>query len=275
MAPPGPTIYAVMPRSDFRSPAASRRSRRRVGLPVWDDHNKEQSEQAGADREAFLGILSHELRTPMTTIYAGARILATHDLSPERRRALATDVSLEAERLYRLVEDLIVLARSEGDGIHPVNEPVAVGRLAIEAIEREILARPGLQIRLLGSHDAATDVADEGMVAHVLRNLLDNAIRHGGMAGPIEVTIDASTSEIIVRIVHRGESPIPGGDAFGLARSPTTAAGRSSAGIALYVARRLVEAMRGRIWAVSAPLAATEFGFALRRSGPARAMRPA
>ena len=242
---------------------------------MWRDQRKDQGTRAEADREAFLGILSHELRTPMTTIYGGAKLLATRDLSPERRRALATDVSAEAERLYRLVEDLIVLARSERDGIHPVDEPVAVGRLATEAIEREILARPGLQIRFLGSRDASTDVADEGMVAHVLRNLLDNAIRHGGMAGPIAVTIDASTSEVIVRIVHQGEGPVPGDDAFGLARSRTTAAGRSGAGIALYVARRLVEAMLGRIWAVSAPLAATEFGFALRRAGPVRALRPA
>ena len=263
-----------MPRPDFRSPAATRRSRRGPGLPVWHDQHKEQGDRAEADREAFLEILSHELRTPVTTIYGGAKILATHDLSPERRRALAVDVSVEAERLYRLVEDLIVLARSERDGIHPVNEPVAVGRLATEAIEREILARPGLQICFLGSRDAATDVADEGMVAHVLRNLLDNAIRHGGLGGPIEVTIDASTSEVIVRIVHQGEGPVPGDDAFGLARSPTTAAGRSGAGIALYVARRLIEAMRGRIWAVSAPRAATEFGFALRRAGPERALHP-
>ena len=242
---------------------------------MWRDQRKDQGTRAEADREAFLGILSHELRTPVTTIYGGAKLLATRDLSPERRRAVATDVSAEAERLYRLVEDLIVLVRSERDGIHPVDEPVAVGRLATEAIEREILARPGLQIRLLGSCDAATDVADEGMVAHVLRNLLDNAIRHGGIAGPIEVTIDTSTSEVIVRIVHQSKGPVPGGDAFGLARNSTTAAGRSGAGIALYVARSLVEAMRGRIWAVSAPLAAMEFGFALRRAGPARAIHPA
>ena len=275
MTPADPTICEVRLRHDSRSPTVRRRPTRRPGPPALRDQYEDQRERAEADREAFLGILSHELRTPVTTIYGGAKILASRDLSPERMRALATDVSAEAERLYRLVEDLIVLARSERDGIHPVYEPVAVGRLATEAIEREMLARPGLQIRFLGSRDAATDVADEGMVAHVLRNLLDNAIRHGGIARPIEVTIDASTSEVIVRIVHQGEGPVPGDDAFGLARSPTTAAGRSGAGIALYVARRLVEAMRGRIWAVSAPLAATEFGFALRRAGPARALRPA
>ena len=271
----GPKICEVMPRPDFPSPPSSRRARRRPGAPMWRDHSEHQDVRSEADREAFLGILSHELRTPVTTIYGGAKLLATHELSPEHRRAVAADVSVEAERLYRLVEDLVMLARSERDGIHPVDEPVAVGRLAIAAIEREILARPELEIRFLGSRDAATDAADEGLVAHVLRNLLDNAIRHGGLAGPIEVIIDASADEVVVRIIHRGDAPVADGDAFGLSRRPTTAAGRSGAGIALYVARRLVEAMRGRIWAVSVSSASAEFGFALRRSRPGLAVRPA
>src|SRR5258708_2296543 len=90
------------------------------------------------DRQAFLDILSHELRTPVTTIYGGAQLLAKGELKADRRRALAEDVRVEADRLYRLVEDLVILVNSERDGIRPGGEPVAVGRLVSAAIEREV-----------------------------------------------------------------------------------------------------------------------------------------
>ena len=116
------------------------------------------------DRQAFLDILSHELRTPVTTIYGGAQLLAKRDLKGQRRRALAEDVRVEADRLYRLVEDLVILVNSDRDGIHPVGEPVAVGRLVSAAIEREVASHPGVRIALLGASDAAADGADEEMV---------------------------------------------------------------------------------------------------------------
>ena len=63
---------------------------------MWRDHSEHQDVRSEADREAFLGILSHELRTPVTTIYGGAKLLAKGELSPEHRRAVAADVSVEA-----------------------------------------------------------------------------------------------------------------------------------------------------------------------------------
>lgn len=223
------------------------------------------------DPEAFLDILSHELRTPVTTIYGGAQLLATRDLSPARRRALAEDVRGEADRLYRLVEDLVVLVRSERDGIRPVGEPVAVGRLVIAAIERESTRHPEVQIRLLGASDAATDDVDEMMVAHVIRNLLDNAIRYGGGAGPIEVVVQVSATEVTVRVIDRGEPPDPDGQPFELsAQRPVTAAGRAGAGIGLYAADRLIRAMHGRMWAGRSDGGEAEFGFALARSAGSR-----
>jgi K+-sensing histidine kinase KdpD len=222
------------------------------------------------DREAFLDILSHELRTPVTTIYGGAQLLATRELPPARRRAVAADVGVEADRLYRLVEDLMALARSENGDIHSVGEPVAVGRLVAMSIERELARHPGARISFLGTEDAAADRADEELLNHVVRNLLDNAIRYGAAAGPIEVIVDASTDEVIVRVVDRGEPPPPGSRSFDLTtRSRGTAAGRAGAGIGLYVANKLVEAMNGRMWVRPARPTGVEFGFALARRGSA------
>ena len=152
----------------------------------------------------------------MTTIYGGAQLLAKRELKSDRRQALAEDVRIEADRLYRLVEDLVILVHSERDGIRPVGEPVAVGRLVSAAIEREVARHPGVKIALLGASDAAADGADEVMVTHVIRNLLDNAIRYGGAKGPIEVVVEVTTGEVAVRVNDQGSAPEPHAEPFGL-----------------------------------------------------------
>jgi len=226
---------------------------------------------AEGDRQAFLDILSHELRTPVTTIYGGAQLLAKGELKAQRRRALAEDVRVEADRLYRLVEDLVILVNSERDGIRPVGEPVAVGRLVSAAIEREVAHHPGVKIAMLGASDATADGADEEMVAHVIRNLLDNAIRYGARKGPIEVVVEVTAQEVAVRINDHGVAPEPHDHPFGLAvPRPVTAAARAGAGIGLYVADRLVRAMGGRMWADPAEGNGAQFGFALARSARTR-----
>jgi K+-sensing histidine kinase KdpD len=255
-------------RSTIRMPAAhAKQIGRRGPDPVGSSTGDLIDER---DRQAFLDILSHELRTPVTTIYGGAELLARRELKGERRRALAEDVRIEAGRLYRLVEDLVILVNSERGGIHPVGEPVAVGRLVSAAIEREVIRHPGVRIALLGTSDAAADGADEEMVTHVIRNLLDNAIRYGGAEGPIEVIVEVTASEVTVRIIDHGIAPEPDGHPFGLsAERPMTAAARAGAGIGLYVANSLVRAMGGRMWTDRSAEQGAEFGFALARSaGP-------
>lgn len=217
------------------------------------------------DQEAFLGVLSHELRTPVTTIYGGAQLLATRDLPESRRRALASDVGQEAERLYRIVEDLVVLLRSERGELHSVGEPVAVGRLVVSAVERELGRNPGLQIRYLGASDAAAEQADESLLTHAVRNLLDNAIRNGHGRDPVEVVVETEDEEVVVRVLDRGEGPTDESTPERIDPSGTPA-GLAGGGLGLFVAARLVQAMRGRSWTRARPGGGAEFGFALRRS---------
>ena len=97
-----------------------------------------------AEREAFLEVLSHELRTPLTTIYAGSSVLARRPrLSGPATRTLAMDISLEAARLYDLVENLLVIARLERQILHPLDEPVDLGRAMDTAIRPRELPGPG------------------------------------------------------------------------------------------------------------------------------------
>jgi signal transduction histidine kinase len=258
----------------------AQRGRETDPRPVPQSNDSNHSIRPGAglfrtvadhDREAFLDILSHELRTPVTTIYGGAELLATRALDAGRRRTLTADLRAEADRLFRLVEDLVVIARSERDGVQPVGEPVAVGRLALAAIDLATARYPGLQVQFYGTSDAVADGADEGFVTHILRNLLDNAIRYGAAAGPIEVIVSEDEAEVAVKVIDRGEAPTQGRDPFALtSRTPVTAAGRAGGGIALYVADLLVHALRGRMWATPARPIGAEFGFSLSRSAGLR-----
>lgn len=218
------------------------------------------------DQDAFIGVLSHELRTPVTTIYGGAQLLATKDLSDGRRRALAADVGEEAERLYRIVEDLVALLRSERGDLKPAREPVAVGRLVAAAIDHELARNPDLQILHPRTSDAAAEEADTGLLAHVVRNLLDNAVRYSAPGSPIEVIVETERDEVVVRVLDRGPGPSDP-DRHDLIDPGGTPAALAGGGLGLFVAARLVQAMDGRSWARPRQGGGAEFGFALRRSG--------
>ena len=228
--------------------------------------------QARAQRDAFLGILSHELRTPITTIYAGTKVLARGEALDERTwRELAMDVSAEAERLFRLVEDLLVMARVERGGLQLANEPVLLQRVLAGAIRLEKDRWPHMRIVMSGPVDLPAVAGDATYVEQVARNLLSNAAKYSPPEEEIEVRLgdaDDESDEITVRVLDRGDGFASDevDDLFELFyRSPATAAQASGAGIGLFVCRRLVTAMGGRIWARPRPGGGAEFGFALRR----------
>lgn len=228
--------------------------------------------QARAQREAFLGILSHELRTPITTIYAGSKVLARDEpLEKETSRELANDISAEAERLFRLVEDLLVMTRIERGVLHLANEPVLLQRVVSGAIRLESAHWPGTRIRLVGPVDLPAVAGDLTYVEQVIRNLLSNAAKYSPTGGEIEVRLDAGADGVSCRVRDRGRGfrSDESNDLFDLFyRSPTTAAQAAGAGIGLFVCRRLVTAMGGRIWARARSRGGAEFGFMLRRYEP-------
>jgi two-component system, OmpR family, sensor histidine kinase KdpD len=225
--------------------------------------------EARAQREAFLGILSHELRTPITTIYAGSKVLAREEtLDPETRRELATDVSAEAERLFRLVEDLLVMTRIERGVLQLATEPVLLQRVVGAAIRLESAHWPTTRIRLAGPVDLPAVAGDATYVEQVIRNLLSNAAKYSPPDAIVEVRLEANDEEVACRVLDRGRGfqSDETDDLFDLFyRSPSTAAQAAGAGIGLFVCRRLVTSMGGRIWAKPREGGGAEFGFSLGR----------
>ncbi|MEO6208217.1 MAG: ATP-binding protein, partial [Candidatus Limnocylindrales bacterium] len=232
-----------------------------------------QARQREAIRETFIGVLSHELRTPLTTIFGGAKILARPDstMDGQTRQAVFEDIVAEAERLQRLVEDVVAMNRFGEDGGEDAGdlgqEPVLLQRIVPGVVASEEARWPGVHFDLVVPAGLPTVVADPIYVEQVVRNLLSNAAKYGGDRATIQVILERGDAEVLVRILDDGPGfqPNEADQLFELFyRSPRTAGKIGGAGIGLFVCARLVRAMSGRIWALARPAGGAEFGLALR-----------
>ncbi|MBM4407021.1 MAG: PAS domain S-box protein [Chloroflexi bacterium] len=225
--------------------------------------------QVQAAREAFIGVLSHELRTPITTIYGNTKLMRR--VSDETfRDAMLGDVEAEADRLYRLVEDLLILSRAE-TGLMLEGEPVLLQHVipAVVAAERSHWPTHRFVDRVEPGMPPAS--ADRTYLEQVIRNLLTNAAKYGPENGLVEVRAELAGGEVLVRVLDEGDG-VPSGEeerVFNLFYRSATAARRAGgAGIGLYVCRVLVEGMGGRTWTRRRPEGGGEFGFTVPLFAP-------
>ena len=227
-----------------------------------------EQRQQQAVRDTFIGVLSHELRTPVTTIYAGSKVLArSTELSRDTQREIFDDIATEAERLHRLVEDVVAMTRFGEDAGELGAEPVLLQRVMPTVIESEEGRWPDVRFGVVVPPGLPTVIADPTYVEQVIRNLLSNAAKYGGPGTVVEVRIEAAGDEVLVRILDDGPG-FPADEADRLFelffRSARTARVAAGAGIGLFVCARLIRAMGGRIWAANRPEGGSEFGFSLR-----------
>ncbi len=224
------------------------------------------------EREAFLAVLSHELRTPITTIYAGSSVLARRPaLAQPASQVLARDISAEAARLYDLVEDLLVLARLERQVLDPLDEPVLLHRAVDSTVRMAGDRAPGATIERIGPSYAPAVHGDSTYVEQACRNLVMTSLRFAGPAPDrplqVELRVDHAADEVAVIVRDRGPAlgEVELERAFELP-DPAAVGRLAGAGIGPFVCRHLIEAMGGRTWAGNRDdgLGGVEFGFALK-----------
>jgi PAS domain S-box-containing protein len=229
--------------------------------------------EANLMRDRFLGILSHELRTPITSIYGGTQRLLKPGsrLDDGSRSELMAGVAAEAERLQRIIENLLVLARVERGADFFDPRPVTLRAALGDIVNHESRFWPEMEIKLHVGRALPLAAADEEYLALILRNLLSNAAKYAGAAARVEVVAEQGATEadghetVSVRVLDNGPGITePESDQlFSLYYRSSSAGAAPGAGIGLFVCRGLVTAMGGSIWAKPRPEGGAEFGFSL------------
>ncbi len=215
-------------------------------------------------REAFLGVLSHELRTPVTSIYGYAKVLQRPSRADDAADLLH-DIEAESERLFRIVEDLLVLSHLQA-GVTVDGEPLLLQHLVGPILAAEAQRWPHVEFEAELSATLPAVLGERTYVEQVVRNLLSNAAKYSATPSVVTISAVARSAEVELRVLDRGMGILPdeADRLFGLFyRSPSTSRVAGGAGIGLFVCRGLVHAMGGRIWAAPRPDGGSEFGFSL------------
>lgn len=223
--------------------------------------------RAAQERELYFHSVSHDLRSPLTVIQGYGELLRERlrPLPLDQESGEALHAILQASsRMAGLVGDLTEIARLAGEQL-----TLDLQRVELEAYLNDLLKTAfspaeRQRIRLGIPPDLPPLAADPERLARVLVNLLTNALKYAPAETPIELQARGTAQEAILSVHDQGPG-IPAADLARIFDRFYRAAGRSPGGLGLglYVARILVEAHGGRIWADSAPGRGSTFSFTL------------
>jgi signal transduction histidine kinase len=211
-------------------------------------------------RDQFIGVLSHDLRTPLGAITAGAALLNLPEDNPQRRSSVVTRIMSSAERMERMIGDLLDVTRVRLGGAMPLKRRrVDLQQLCEEAIIELRASQSDAVARLQASGDLVGEW-DPDRLTQVVSNLVGNAIQHGN-GTPVTLTAHGD-GDCVTLAVRNGGPPIPP-DVLPfvfepLARGSGDSAGHSI-GLGLFIARAIVLAHGGDIHVTSSTDAGTTF----------------
>jgi two-component system sensor histidine kinase KdpD len=152
-------------------------------------------------KTALLRSVSHDLRTPLTSMIAAGAALGSPSATPAERHDLSEAVVQQGRRLSRLVENLLDVSRLESGKAEPHREPVDLGEL-LEAARRSIGAGQE-KVRLAIDAELPALSADPAQLERAFANLLENAVRHGN-GNPVLVRSRQVGPRLVVRVVDQG-----------------------------------------------------------------------
>ncbi len=248
------TARAIALSGDFAARVEVGRPGDEVGdLAIAFNEMLQALEQNHQTLQRFLGDASHQLRTPLTTIRANLDLAVRPGLDPEERAAILADAKGEAERMGRLVADLLSLARADS-GERLDLEPVELDAVLVEAVRQLRGAHPSVRMSVASVEPAIVD-GDRDRLRELLGILLENAGRYTPAGGSVSASLDVRDGRVIIRIVDTGVGFDAQDQAHLFDRLYRGARARAlrpaGTGLGLAIARWIVESHGGTIDLVS------------------------
>ncbi len=204
-------------------------------------------------RKSFIANISHELKTPMTTIGGFIDGIIDGTIEPEKQKYYLGIVSEEVKRLSRMVESMLNVSRLESGEAVIKTEKFDFRELLLNIViaQEQRIEEKGLNIRGLDSTQSVTVNADRDLIHRVVYNLVDNAVKFNNDGGFIDFSLTADTRRMIFRITNSGRG-IPAADMpYVFERfykvDKSRSANKNSTGLGLYIVKTIVKNHGGSI----------------------------
>lgn len=221
-------------------------------------------EEADRFRRGLLGAVSHDLRTPLATIKVASSTLSHRSatLSSEDSTELHRLIEIEADRLTRLVTNLLDMTRIEAGVLTLDRVATPVHELVKEALDAMAATLSDLRVEVLMPDSLPDVVIDRVLVGQVLVNLLDNAQRHAPPQSVITVTGEQRDDKVVLSVADQGPGAPPSDRETIFDRFTQLSTG-GRAGLGLTIAKTFVEAHGERVWYEEATDGGARFVFSL------------
>ena len=220
----------------------------------------------------FVSVVSHELRTPLTTIKAFVElILMKPDMPDQKRAAFMNTINVEADRLKRMITDLLDLARIESGSIAWQRRILSIEDIVKDAVVSmgPLFENKELRVTTSFGSQLPAIAGDRDRLVQVVLNILSNAAKFTPQGGAIHITArqEPAAEGVVVAISDTGIGILPESlelifEKFHRSGEPA-AGGIEGTGLGLAIARQIVEHHGGRIWAASERGKGSTFTFIL------------
>ncbi len=219
-------------------------------------------------RDDFIGLVSHELRSPMTVITGVINTVLTEAerLSAEETRQLLKDAAAESESLSNLLTNLLELSRVQAQRLVLHSEAIDTSRIIGEAMDKIKRQYPTHRFVISLPRRLPPVQADPLRLERILYNLLENAAKYSPSGGEVRVSAKPQGEQLVIGVSDQGIgiSPTDQEKLFApFQRLEKRPGGARGVGLGLMVCRRLVEAHGGHIWVESEPGHGSTFFFTM------------
>lgn len=218
---------------------------------------EEELRRAGRLKDELLGMVSHEFRTPLTTITGNIEVLTRRfdELRPEVRREVLSELQRDAGRLKRLIQNMLIIARGERSQ-ESEPEPMLLQRVLPEFVAACMRSDPSRPILATIQDDLPPVLATYGYLDQILENLVTNSRKYGAPGTPIEITAELRDRRVAITVSDQGkefteEEATRFLEAF--YRSESVREQSGGAGLGLAVCARLVGIFEGTLRASPRP----------------------